>query len=494
MTKKLNIKLLQISAFNFLNYSIIKKTSKGAIIYRCKYCRKSRVKKENNTLIKLSGHDKHCKLYKNCFKKAASKCNNMDSQDSEKEKHLLIDGSFSSTNFTQNKLVDNSDKVDTYNNSNISGKKRQKKIQNDFLKRKNNFILLKNVFDKLNHLNKYEEEIGLYYLNRGKILGCGASTTTYLGEDKLSKVNIAILEIKNNYEDNINIESYILPRIQGRGNFPQLYMIYTNEEYFYFIENLMGPDLSLLFDICQKKFDILTVLNIGIDLTTNLKILHDRGFLHRDLKPDNLVFGNLCIENFKNKNNIGIIDFGNAKKIFDVNGEIKYSNKKISCMGNHSFSSNNALRDMDVYKKDDIISLFYILIYFFRGNLPWKKRKPNGEKLLKEEIIKIRKNIKLKDLCKNFPEEFISLFENILELPDRNEPDYFHIIKTFKLIKQDEENKKFTPKYKFIWIDVFDKYINSPNSLSLTQINKIQIFINKYSIKIKEYMEYINFK
>ena len=59
----------------------------------------------------------------------------------------------------------------------------------------------------------------------------------------------------------------------------------------------------------------------------------------------------------------------------------------------------------------------------------------------------------MKDLCKNFPEEFIRLFENILEISDRNEPDYFHIIKTFKLIKQDEENKKFSPKYKFMWRD-----------------------------------------
>ena len=56
-------------------------------------------------------------------------------------------------------------------------------------------------------------------------------------------------------------------------------------------------------------------------------------------------------------------------------------------MGTHSFSSNKALRDMDTYKKDDIISLFYILIYFFRGDLPWKKRKINGEKLSKEVII-----------------------------------------------------------------------------------------------------------
>ena len=168
--------------------------------------------------------------------------------------------------------------------------------------------------------------------------------------------------------------------------------------------------------------------------------------------------------------------------------------KKISCMGNHTFSSNNALSDNDTTKKDDIISLFYILIYFYRGDLPWQKRKPNGEKLSKEEILKIRYKIKIKDLCKKFPSEFIELFEKILSMPEEETPDYFKIIQTFKLIKAQYEKKYFKPKYKFKWLDIFEIYINTPNNMTLNQRNKIEYFINKYSINIKEYMNYINYK
>ena len=68
-------------------------------------------------------------------------------------------------------------------------------------------------------------------------------------------------------------------------------------------------------------------------------------------------------------------------------------------MSNKSYSSTNALKDKDVSQIDDIISIFYILIYFYKGNLPWKKKNLRGEKLTVNEIIEIRQNIGLKELC-----------------------------------------------------------------------------------------------
>lgn len=55
------------------------------------------------------------------------------------------------------------------------------------------------------------------------------------------------------------------------------------------------------------------VVNIGIDLIINLQILHNNGYVHRDIKPDNLAFGPLCLENLKYKNRISILDFGKTK-------------------------------------------------------------------------------------------------------------------------------------------------------------------------------------
>lgn len=132
----------------------------------------------------------------------------------------------------------------------------------------------------------------------------------------------------------------------------------------------MGPTLKRLYKIYDKKFDYYSILNIAIDLIKNIKIFHDLGYVHRALKPDNLVYGNLCYENYDMRNEIGILDFNNSKINIGADGIIKYSNKKVKCHGNKCYSSSNVLNDRDIGKKNDIISTFYILIYFFCQTLP----------------------------------------------------------------------------------------------------------------------------
>ena len=65
---------------------------------------------------------------------------------------------------------------------------------------------------------------------------------------------------------------------------------------------MMSFNLNDLFKLCERQFDLMTIINIGIDLIKTIEILHEKGFIHRDLKTDNLVFGCLCLENIKFKN------------------------------------------------------------------------------------------------------------------------------------------------------------------------------------------------
>ena len=235
-------------------------------------------------------------------------------------------------------------------------------------------------------------QISDYFWHSNKIISSGAFSTSYLGEDKKSGLKVIILKTDIKYEEQIRFEKYILNKIKGFGNFPPLYDTLVDDENIYLIEGFMGFDLHTLFKICDHDFNIITTINIGIELLDNIKILHDRGFLHRDLKPDNIVFGPMCEENIKYKNNIGIIDFGNSKLLMKKNGSINYTTKIYECRGTRTFASNNALQDIDTKKIDDIESIFYIMIYFFRGGiLPWGKKYNQG--LTKKDIVKIRKSI-----------------------------------------------------------------------------------------------------
>jgi serine/threonine protein kinase len=52
----------------------------------------------------------------------------------------------------------------------------------------------------------------------------------------------------------------------------------------------LGFDLRFLID-CGKKFTLKDVVLIGTQIIDRLMSLHDLGYLHLDLKLENLLFG-----------------------------------------------------------------------------------------------------------------------------------------------------------------------------------------------------------
>lgn len=90
------------------------------------------------------------------------------------------------------------------------------------------------------------------------------------------------------------------------------------------IMDLLGPSLEKLFEKCNKRFSVKTVLLIADQMLKRIEYIHSRRIIHRDIKPDNFTigYGKLC-------HRIYIIDFGLAKKFMSSKGEhIKYREGK----------------------------------------------------------------------------------------------------------------------------------------------------------------------
>jgi serine/threonine protein kinase len=178
-----------------------------------------------------------------------------------------------------------------------------------------------------------------------------------------------------------------------------------------------------------KKFTTKTSLMIMIQAIERLKCLHEKGIIHRDIKPENFVIGP------KNKERIiYLIDFGLSKKI---------SNDKIlptikadrNIIGTMRYISMNTHQGYEQGRRDDLESLFYIIIYFIKGELPWQNIKCKTRQEKYNKIFEIKKKVTEDgELVEDLPLEMKKILEYILGLNFAERPNYLMMKKAIELI------------------------------------------------------------
>ncbi|KAA6375472.1 MAG: putative Tau-tubulin kinase 1, partial [Streblomastix strix] len=110
-----------------------------------------------------------------------------------------------------------------------------------------------------------------------------------------------------------------------------------------------------------------SVLKFGLQAIETLQIVHNKGFVHRNIKPGNFLIGNTQ-ETF---GTFYLIGFGLCKKINKHHGVVATPTNKTNFRGTMTYASLNAHNLIELGRQDDLISLLYILVEFYNGMLPW---------------------------------------------------------------------------------------------------------------------------
>uniref|UniRef100_A0AC34RJP5 Protein kinase domain-containing protein n=1 Tax=Panagrolaimus sp. JU765 TaxID=591449 RepID=A0AC34RJP5_9BILA len=279
-----------------------------------------------------------------------------------------------------------------------------------------------------------------------------------------------------------------------------VYLYYARKRrlFNYMVVTLLGVNLKNLKAKAGQFLPASTWVRVGIQALYCLKMVHDIGYIHRDIKPGNFVMGRK--RDMLRCRLIHIVDFGLARSFavqYKGRGWVaRRARGSVEFRGTARYCSPAVHEKFEQGRKDDIFSLMYMLIEMHCG-LPWQKERtreslelkklscpdhvllnhfPNDIFSLMYMLIEMhcglpwqkertRESLELKKLScpdhvllNHFPTELHGIIFHIRSLNCYNRPDYSMIHNSFLQLMQNL-GVNYDDKYAWEDDDVYNKWI-----------------------------------
>lgn len=254
--------------------------------------------------------------------------------------------------------------------------------------------------------------------------------------DKYMACKVEEKQSKSRLKSEYNI--YKIFRAKNLECVPKVYDYTETPKYNLLSMELLGKSLDAIFEECKKCIDIGTVIKIAITIISALEKIHKTGIIHRDIKPNNFMFG---IDD--KQNDLFVMDFGLSKKWYTKGKHIEYKSER-SLIGTARYASVNIHMGIEPSRRDDLEAVSYMLIYFLKGKLPWQGLKKKTKDNQIDSIGQVKMMTNLEKLCEDLPSCFLTMINYTRNLDFTEKPDYKYLIELFN--KAATENN-ITVKY-----------------------------------------------
>ncbi|KAK4204706.1 casein kinase 1, delta [Triangularia verruculosa] len=263
-------------------------------------------------------------------------------------------------------------------------------------------------------------------------IGEGGMGLVYLGTDIQLDQEVAIKlttvqdDIGGDGHGLLKREAEAYKTLAGGIGIPRVWWFGEECDFYVLVQDLLGPSLEDLFNYCNRRFSLKTILLIADQLISRMQYIHSKGFLHRDIKAENFLVGT-----GRHGNILYTIDFGLAKEFRDAERAKDLEGRSFG--GTSLFASINNHGGREQSFKDDLECIGYMLCYFACGSLPWKSLEDPLDKE-SNELLKAKKmSLSGKDLCGDaLPGEFATYIDYTRSLGFDDKPKYSYLRELFR--------------------------------------------------------------
>lgn len=253
---------------------------------------------------------------------------------------------------------------------------------------------------------------------------------------------------------------------------------------------LLGKNVSN-FKKTKENFSDRLAYEILLQMLNAIEGLHQKGFLHRDIKPTNFVVGNDTVD--EKSPRVYVVDFGLSKLHLDKKGRVLQPRKETDFRGTLTYASLNAHYKKELSRRDDLFSFFFVILELLNEAIPWRYLKDDREQIAKKKEICLRdpKNFLFVTSLKNKTQVF-DILEYLKSLNYEDKPNYRYIRNKIEEMYMEElEKENLIMNKKSIG------FINSTKSLN-TSISSISNYSNQAevasSLKLKSPIsDYLNY-
>lgn len=156
---------------------------------------------------------------------------------------------------------------------------------------------------------------------------------------------------------------------------------FDDQVWSYIVQEQLGETLESHLFARDEAFSPSCTYKIGLQLLDQIRLIHEAGYTFNDIKLDNILVG--CPKSVRDHQDflhkIKIIDFGLAMKYVTETGQHIPATKERFFQGNLIFASKHCFNLLTHSRRDDLISLSYLLLYLIDGDLAFLTKDGESE-------------------------------------------------------------------------------------------------------------------